>query len=110
MFFINTRAYVHIPKDERSKLNDKANDCIFLGYEYEEFEYRLQDPVIRQLIRSKDVVFFEDRIVSDAQKSDESQSSPKISIIPTLVFPPVVHNYRGGATEDNNDGPAKLVD
>ena len=27
------RAYIHIPKDERSKLDDKAKECIFLGYQ-----------------------------------------------------------------------------
>ena len=35
------RAFVHIPKDERSKLDDKAKQCIFLGYGHDEFGYRL---------------------------------------------------------------------
>ena len=35
------RAYVHVPKVERSKLDDKAKKCIFLGYVHEEFEYKL---------------------------------------------------------------------
>jgi hypothetical protein len=35
------RAFVHIPKDKRSKFNSKTNECIFLGYENGEFGYRL---------------------------------------------------------------------
>ena len=31
------RLYVHIPKDERLKLDDKAKKCIFLRYGHEEF-------------------------------------------------------------------------
>ena len=52
--------YVHIPKDEKSKLDDKAKKCIFLSYGHEEFGYRLWDPVARKLIRSRDVVFLKD--------------------------------------------------
>ena len=97
------RAYVHILKDERSKLDDKANKCIFLGHRHEEFGYKSWDPVARKLIRSRDVVFLEDQIVSDAEKSDEPQSSPEIPIIPTSVSPLVVHNKHGGVGKDNND-------
>ena len=104
------RAYIHIHKDERSKLDDKAKECIFLGYGHDEFGYRLWDPVPRKFIRSKHVVFLEDQIVSDAENSDESQSSLKIPIIPTLVSPFIVHNDHGGAGEDSNNGPAELVD
>jgi hypothetical protein len=35
------RAFVHIPNDERSKLDSKINECIFLGYENGEFGYML---------------------------------------------------------------------
>ena len=54
------KTFVHIPKDERSKLDVKAKPCIFLGYSHEEFWYKLWDPLSMKIIRSKDVVFLED--------------------------------------------------
>ena len=35
------RAFVYVPKDERSKLDVKAKPCIFLGYDHKEFGYWL---------------------------------------------------------------------
>ena len=35
------RASVHVPKDERSKLDMKIRQCVFLGYGDEKFGYRL---------------------------------------------------------------------
>ena len=89
------RAYVHIPKDERSKFDDKAKECIFLGYGHKEFGYRLWNPLARKLIISRDVVFLKDQIVSDAEKSDKSQSSPEIPIFPTSVSSLIAHNDMG---------------
>ena len=43
------KVYIHIPKDERSKLHDKAKECIFLGYGHEEFGYVLYDPVAKKI-------------------------------------------------------------
>ena len=54
------KTYVHIPKDKRSKLDDKAKECILFGCGHEEFGYRLWDPETIKLIRSIDVVFLED--------------------------------------------------
>jgi hypothetical protein len=51
---------MHIPKDERSKLDVKTRQCIFLGYGLDEFGYRLYDPVEKKLVRRRDVVFIED--------------------------------------------------
>ncbi|CAL9021276.1 unnamed protein product [Prunus brigantina] len=59
------RAFVHIPKNERSKLDAKSKKCIFVGYGNEEFGYRLWDLVARKIIRSRDVVFFEDQNIED---------------------------------------------
>lgn len=39
------RAFVHIPKDERSKLDSKTKECIFLSYENDKFGYKLWDPI-----------------------------------------------------------------
>ncbi|KAG6742361.1 hypothetical protein POTOM_053232 [Populus tomentosa] len=35
------RASVHVPRDERSKLDSKTKQCIFLGSKDDEFGYRL---------------------------------------------------------------------
>ena len=110
MRLFGCRAYVHIPKDDRSKLGDKAKECIFLYYGHEAFGYRLWDPVTRKLIRNRDVVFLEDQIVSDEEKNDRSQSSPEIYIIPTSVSTLIVHDDHGGIGEDNDDGPAEPVE
>ena len=104
------RAYIHIPKDERSKLYDKVKECIFLGYMHEEFEYRLWDPVTRKFIKNRDVVFLEDYLVDDAEKINESQSSSEIPIILTSVSPPVIHDDHRGAEKNNNDGPAEPIE
>ncbi|PKI37584.1 hypothetical protein CRG98_042008 [Punica granatum] len=54
------RASVHISRDERSKLDAKVKQCIFLGYAHVEFGYRFWDPNSKKIIRSRDVVFFKD--------------------------------------------------
>jgi hypothetical protein len=54
------KAFVHIPKDERSKLYVKTQQCIVLAYGLDEFGYSLYGPVEKKLVRSRDVVFMED--------------------------------------------------
>ena len=50
------KACVHVPKDERSKLDVKTKQCIFIGYGQDEFGYHFYDPIDKKLIRSRDVV------------------------------------------------------
>ena len=52
--------HIHILKNERPKLDDKANECIFVGYGHEEFGYKLWDLMARKLIKNRDFVFFKD--------------------------------------------------
>ena len=70
------RAFVHIPKDERSKIDSKSKECIFLGYGNEEYGYRLWDPVKKKIVRSRDVVFFEDQNIEDTQKPKQPREYP----------------------------------
>ena len=37
------RAFVHIPADERSKLNSKTHECILVGYGLDDSGYKLYD-------------------------------------------------------------------
>ncbi|KAM1603730.1 hypothetical protein PS2_030305 [Malus domestica] len=62
------KAFVHVPKEQRSKLDYKATPCIFLGYGGEDFGYRLWDPYQKKFIRSRDVVFYEDQTIRDSDK------------------------------------------
>ena len=83
------RAFVHIPKDERLKLDIKAKSFIFLGYGHEEFGYSLWDPINRKIVRSKYVVFIEDQLVDDGDKVGKDSSFAKI---PIIIDPVVPHN------------------
>ncbi len=52
-------AYLHVPDEKRSKLNPKAEKCVFIGYSLKQKGYRCFNPSTRKLQVSKDVVFDE---------------------------------------------------
>ena len=52
-------AYLHIPKEERSKFDSKSLKCHFVGYSDTQKGYRLWDPVHRKLKIGRDVKFDE---------------------------------------------------
>ena len=52
-------AYVHVPDELRTKLDPKAEKCIFIGYSLEPKGYKCYNPVTRQVRVSRDVVFDE---------------------------------------------------
>ena len=52
------KAFVHGPKDKRSKFDVKTRQWIFVDYGQDEFGYRFFDQVKNKLVRSCDVVFF----------------------------------------------------
>ncbi|CAM8972007.1 unnamed protein product [Rhodiola kirilowii] len=68
------RAFVHIPKDERTKLDNKAKQCIFIGYGDEKWGYKLYDPANKKVIRSRDVVFLKDQTISDFEKGEKAET------------------------------------
>jgi hypothetical protein len=63
------KAFVHIPQDERSKLDLNTRQCIFLGYGGDRFDYKFFYPITRKVMRSRDVVFVEDQINADKGES-----------------------------------------
>lgn len=81
------KAFVHVPNDERSKLDPKTRQCIFVGYGQDQFGYRLHDPVEKKLVRSRDVVFLEDQNIEDIRKDRETASTSGQDLV-DLDLPP----------------------
>ena len=72
-------------RSKRIKLDSKAKPCIFLGYGSDEFGYRLWVFKNKKVIRSRDVVFCEDKMFVDSGKDKESEN---IDIILDLISTP----------------------
>ena len=60
---------MHVPKEQRSKLDDKATPCIFIGYGDEEFGYRLWDSEKQKTVRRRDVMIHEHDTIEDMEKN-----------------------------------------
>jgi hypothetical protein len=43
-------AFVHVPKEKRSKLDKKASKCILIGYKEGMKGYKLWDPASRKIM------------------------------------------------------------
>ena len=52
-------AYVHVPKEKRTKLDSKFEKCIFIGYKDGLKGYKIWNPVTRKVVYNRDVVFRE---------------------------------------------------
>ena len=62
---------MHVPKEKRNKLDNKAKKCIFVGYKDGIKGYKLWNLVTRKTIYSQNVVFRE--VKSTSTNEDESK-------------------------------------
>ncbi|RDY14590.1 hypothetical protein CR513_00328, partial [Mucuna pruriens] len=92
-------ASMHVPKDERSKLDMKTRQCIFIGCGLDEYVYRMYDLVEKKLVKSCDVQFMEDQTIEDIDKVKKStlEKDNSLSEIDPVQMP--VHDLD---TVDNN--------
>ena len=67
-------AFVHIDKDERTKLEAKYKKCTFIGYGVDDFGYRLWDLKNCKIIRSRDVVFNEKVMYKDQLQGKKEEN------------------------------------
>jgi hypothetical protein len=88
-------AYVHIPSEERSKLDPKSRQCIFLGYGKGVKGYKFWDPTANKAVISRDVVFDENSMLKSTQGKEqqvpESRSSDKQVVQVELETPAGEH-------------------
>lgn len=81
-------AFLHIPKEKRTKLDPKLQKCIFIGYGEEQFGFRLWDPVHRKIVCSRDVIFHETSFLAL-----QCSNKPDKEYIPLSLF----QDYSTGA-------------
>ncbi|MCO5577014.1 hypothetical protein L7F22_030836 [Adiantum nelumboides] len=83
-------AYVHVPDELRTKLDLKAEKCVFIGYSIEQKGYKCYNPIKRQVRVSRDVVFDEmatwyadvkDDIGTDVNKSVAENSNVQSQVL-----------------------------
>ena len=67
-------AYVHVPKEKRSKLDNKYKRCIFIRYKDGLKGYKLWNPETRKVVYSRDVMF---REVKDFVKHEVLTKEPE---------------------------------
>ena len=69
------KAFMHVPKEQRLKLDSKSTPSIFVGYGDKEYGYRLFDPEKGKVVRSRDVVFYEHKMGADILNVDKATTS-----------------------------------
>eukprot|EP00253_Pinus_taeda_P029257 PITA_29257 len=67
-------AYVHVPKEKRTKLESKFEKCIFIGYKDGFKGYKLWNLVSRKVVYNRHVVF---REVKDVIKHEVQPNEPE---------------------------------
>lgn len=64
--------YVHIPKEIRTKFEDKSIRCMFIGYSMTSYGYKCLDSKTNKVVVSSDVVF-EDHAMFNSENCNKSQ-------------------------------------
>eukprot|EP00253_Pinus_taeda_P028989 PITA_28989 len=65
-------AFVHINKENRTKLEAKSKKCTFIGYGVSDFGYRFYDYEKHKIIRRRDVIFNENVLYKDQPQEKET--------------------------------------
>ncbi|CAH9099164.1 unnamed protein product [Cuscuta epithymum] len=102
--------------NQRTKLENKAEKCIFIGYSTQSKAYRLYNPLTKRIVISRNVIFDEDaawswesnteqdapRIVSlDDQSSPQSEPATPVTSSPPTT-PPNSPNNTNASSEVGN--------
>ena len=76
-YFLKTfgcESFVHIFKENRTKLESKSKKCTFIGYGVNDFGYRLWDYENNKIIRSRDVIFNEKVMYKDQLQGKKQET------------------------------------
>ena len=104
------KAFVHVPKEKRSKLDRKSTPCIFVGYGDAKFDYKLWDPKENKMIRSQDIVFHENEDLADFEKTVKPKATVEgvPNLTPTSSSSNNVTNREEEQDENYGDEPTEF--
>lgn len=63
MYSFGSEVYVHVPKQKRRKLDDKAKRGIYVGHDELSKGYRIADPKSHKISVSRDVIFMKGKLL-----------------------------------------------
>jgi hypothetical protein len=66
-------AFVHIDKENRTKIEEKSKKCTFIGYNVNDFGYSLWDYENNKIIRSRNVIFNEKVMYKDQLQGNKQE-------------------------------------
>ncbi|KAJ0795822.1 putative RNA-directed DNA polymerase [Helianthus annuus] len=93
-------AYAHIPKQRRTKLDDKTEKTILVGYSEQCKAYKLYNPTTGKVIISRDVIFDEGQRWNEVN-SDKQGTYVQVNDVDSNNHEEGGHNVTA-ASEDNN--------
>lgn len=96
-------AYAHVPKEKRKKLDDKAVQLRFVGYDDNTKGYRLLNCCNNKITISRDVKFIPNNVIQEEQISKESigsNSSENIHVIENLSSELTSNSDNGSVSDD----------
>ena len=79
------KALMHVPNEQRLKLDDKATPCIFIEYGDEEFGYKLWDSKKKNIFRSRDVMFHEHETIEEDMEKNVSGAKLTYEVVENLT-------------------------
>ena len=86
---------MYVPSEERSKIDPKSRQCVFLGYGKRVKGYKFWDPTANKAVISRDMVFDENSMLKSTQGKEqqvpESGSSDK-QVVQVELETPVQEN------------------
>ena len=96
-------AYAHVPDQRRSKLDDKSEKLVFIGYDKRSKGYKLYNPITKKIVVSRDVRFNEEEAWNWSKKEDEgSNSTPLFEETNEEVREPVSPPLSPSPTQPSN--------